>query len=72
MNYADEELLGMGDKMSADAEEMYNYKMLAEAQRIIDGDSIMVASSEHVRCLLDIIHKELPHLVAPSINTEPF
>ena len=44
-DYESEELLGLGDDMSAIAEERYLMTMLEEVQRIIDGKSVSGVSS---------------------------
>jgi len=61
-DYESEELLGLGDDMSAMQEERYLLTMLEEVQRIIDGKSAMLLSSEHCRAMYKIIKNEAPNL----------
>jgi hypothetical protein len=60
-----------GAEMSAVAEEAYNLHMLDEARNILSGDSMMLATAEHLRCLVAIIDQAAPYLDRPT-NEETF
>ena len=44
-----------GDDISHLEEESYNHRMLAEAQAIMAGESMMLITKEHMRCVLLIL-----------------
>ncbi len=61
----------IGAMMSGIAEERYNLSMMEEAKRIVEGKTIMLATKEHLRCLLEII-KDNTSLIQPTTMKEAF
>ena len=51
-DYESEELLGLGDDMSAMQEERYLLTMALEAQKIVLGKSMKLITREHAEVLL--------------------